>query len=105
MRSASARAAFTIDSACSRRSCEGCERVLRAGAAEAGSGGSCGNANPSSVALDELFIVVILRAANSERARLLEPADGADDASLRLLDDGAELGRLERDLIQEHLRT
>src|SRR4051794_40789295 len=94
MRSASARAAFTIDSACSRRSCA--ERMPCPAAAGAGSGGSWGKANPSRAGLNELLIVVLLRAADRERPRLLELADGGDDASLRhhpQARGGGEIGR------------
>src|SRR6266704_2291920 len=115
MRSASARAAFRIDSACSRCPCADCGRARRGGRATAGSGGSCWKANPSSVAgmpgpgvatglpLDELVIFVVLRAPDRERARLLELPDGGDDAALRLLDDAAALRRLELHLLREHL--
>src|SRR5690349_17540760 len=108
MRSASARAAFTIDSACSLWVCAGCVRLARNAAAPAGSGGSCGKAKPSTTGLpfgasagsastvadmpdpgasngrgsDELLIVVLFAAAaDHDRAGVLELADDGDDAA------------------------
>src|SRR5689334_2904972 len=97
MRSASASAAPTIDSACVRWFCTGARTTL------GGSGGSCWKANPSSV-LDELRIV-LLGPADHDRAGLLELADDGDDASLRLLDHAAALRRLELHLLRQHLRA
>src|SRR4051794_24424405 len=54
---------------------------------------------------DELIVIVVLRARDRERAGVLEPADGRDDAPLRLLDDAAPLRRLELHLLHEHLRA
>src|SRR2546429_9786940 len=105
MRSASASAAFTIDSACSRWPCGEPARGAYARGVDGGSGGSCGKANPSSATLDELLIVVLLRTPDHERAGVLELADGGDDSPLRLLDHAAALRRLELDLLHQHLRS
>src|SRR4051812_15483171 len=100
MRSASARAAFTIDSACSRWVCADCARLGRNGPTDAGSGGNCWK---SKAGLYELVIVVVLRAPDPQRPGLLELADGADDVPLRLLHHAPALRRLELDLLHEHL--
>src|SRR6266576_4508399 len=98
MRSASASAALTIDSACARWSWGASGRP-----APAGCGGSWWNAKPWSAGLDELLIVVVLRAPDHERAGVLELANHGDYPALGLLDDAAALRRLELDLLHQHL--
>src|SRR4051794_32098979 len=103
MRSASASAAFTIDSACSRWTCADWGRAGRAGTTAAGSGGSCwkekslaglpfvvpagavssvvGMPGPGAAngrPLYELLIGVVLRAPDRERTGFLELADDGD---------------------------
>src|SRR5437764_11738033 len=107
MRSASASAAFTIDSACSAWPGAAVARGARTGCAPAGSGGSCSNANVGGAegGLYELLIVVLVRAPDYERTGVLELADGGDDPALRLLDNAPALRRLVLHLLEEHLRA
>src|SRR5947207_4077755 len=102
MSSASARAAVMKSSAIARGS------RPAVGRAPAGSGGSWSNEKAlagASATLDKLLrlLGVFAAACDNDRAGVLEVADGGDDASLRLLDDGAALRGLVLHLLDEHL--
>ena len=78
------------------------------GRAPAGSGGSWSKEKAlagASATLDKLLrlLGVFAAACDNDRAGVLEVADRGDDASLRLLDDGAALRRLVLHLLDEHL--
>src|SRR4051812_14511137 len=91
---ASARADSSICSASSRASCASMRR------GGGGAGGSWSNANASSATkLDELFIITLRLARDGQRTGVLELADDADDAALRLLHHGAALRRQDVELL------
>src|SRR4051794_5240089 len=102
MSSASARAEVMKSSAIARGS------RPAVGRAPAGSGGSWSNEKAlagASATLDKLLrlLGVVVAAGDHDRAGVLEVADGGNDASLRLLDDGAALRGLVLHLLDEHL--
>src|SRR5690242_5520845 len=74
--------------------------------APAGSGGSWSKVKASTgvATLDKVLrLLVLVTARDHDRARVLEAADGADDAALRLLDHAAALRRLVFHLLHQHL--
>src|SRR5690348_12160870 len=103
MSSASARAAAMKSSAVAFGS------RPAAGRAPTGSGGSWSKEKSAlgsaSATLDKLLrlLLVVGPARDHDRAGVLETADGAYDAALRLLDDGEPLRRLVLHLLEEHL--